>query len=273
MQLRGARRGLGVLLVLTLTAIASGCGGSTPAASTSDTSVSTPATTTTVAKPQAKAKNRRARAKNRSKRATCAKRLSSHCPPASRVLAGVYHPDRLTVLARCKRTAGTVATVRHEEDGDIHIDVNLDSAYRGMLAAGNKSAQHGDLVVEFMPRDAGHLPSPSVGDRIRLLGAFVDDTQHGWNEIHPVWGVALNGEAWHYSGPQYGGSPPEARSPTAQETCRTKQDRQCGDYSGSDSGTAKSSAPPSSPKPSSPSGASGSGCAAGYSPCLHVVDD
>jgi hypothetical protein len=144
-------------------------------------------------------------------KAHTSRRLSS-CPSDSRVLNGVYHPSRLRVLDPCRRAEGRVALVRHEPDGDLHIDVALDQSYRNLLAPANFSRQHGDLVVEFMARDGGHLPEPRVGQRIVLRGAWVDDTQHSWNELHPVWAVSLNGAPTRKSGPQFGGSPAGDRS-------------------------------------------------------------
>jgi hypothetical protein len=134
------------------------------------------------------------------------------------------------VLSACKHAAGTVTLVRHEPDGDLHIDVLLDAAYRGLLAPANYSKQHGDLVVEFMARDGGHLPEPRVGDRISLTGAWVDDTQHSWNELHPVWAVSLNGGRTHTSGPRYGGSPVSDRSYNAEGDCRTLSGARCAGY-------------------------------------------
>jgi hypothetical protein len=85
-----------------------------------------------------------------------------------------------------------------------------------------------------MPRDRGRLPAPSVGDRVKLTGAYVDDTEHGWAEIHPVFAMSINAGTIHRSGPQYGGSPPSARSYDAVESCRSDGAR-CGAYGGSSS--------------------------------------
>jgi hypothetical protein len=154
------------------------------------------------------------------------------CPPPSRTLAGVYHPDRLRVLDSCRRVTGTVTTVRTEEDGDVHLGIDLDPPYRGMLMEGNFSEQSGNLVVELMPRDHGHLAEPSVGDRVAVIGAYVDDTEHSWAEIHPVFGLIRNGGAIQRSGPQYGGSPASAASDTALAACRTSTGTRCTGYGG-----------------------------------------
>jgi putative Mg2+ transporter-C (MgtC) family protein len=35
-------------------------------------------------------------------------------------------------------------------------------------------------VIELVPRDGSHLPEPAVGDRVALVGAWVNDTNHSW---------------------------------------------------------------------------------------------
>lgn len=205
------------------------------------------------------------------------KATSAVCPPAAHALDGVYHPERLTVLSFCRHAAGRVTLVRHEEDGDLHIDVRVDPAYTGLLARANYSRQHGDLVVEFMARDGGHLPEPHVGDRISLTGAWVDDTQHAWNELHPVWALSLNGGATHTSGPRFGGSPAGDRSYNAAGDCRTSRGTRCTGYgtgSASDEGESprrRRMAPSRSGSPGA--GSSRTGCEPGYSPCLPRTSD
>jgi hypothetical protein len=187
---------------------------------------------------------------------------ASACPPPSKTLAGVYHPDRLIVLNPCQRASGLIQDVRDEEDGDLHVLVRLDHPYRRLLNSGNYSQQHGWLVVEFMARDAGHLPEPSTGARITIWGAWVLDTDHGWREIHPVFKLMMGGRTYT-SGPRFGGSPPGVGSSEAAGTCRTATGKRCPGYghvsNGSTGGGGGSS--------------SGSGCEPGYSPCLPIVSD
>jgi hypothetical protein len=182
------------------------------------------------------------------------------CRAPNDVLAGVYHPERLRVLAPCRIAAGSVVRVRHEPDGDLHIDVALDAAYSSLIDEVNRSERDGALVVEFMARDGGHLPTPAVGDHIRLTGAWVDDTDHGWNELHPVWSVQINGRAVSRSGPQYGGSPASARSYDAAEGCRDQNGAPCQGYEGSSSATygPRGGVRPSQEHPSSSPGSSSS---------------
>jgi hypothetical protein len=152
-------------------------------------------------------------------RSTRDARNPSYCPTKRRALGGVYHPSRLTILKVCQRASGSIEHVILEEDGDLHIRLRLDPTYAALTNAVNDAKQHGDLVVEFMPRDGGHLPRPRVGARVTLVGAWVTDSEHGWNELHPVWREISNGSVYT-SGPQNGGSPATDRSKSAAADCR-----------------------------------------------------
>jgi len=119
----------------------------------------------------------------------------------------VYDPSRLEVLAACLRITGVVEAVRHEADGDLHILVALDPAYRHLLTPANQGEELGDLVVEpvcvrsvsqadavaICAADpdpyAGQLPT--VGAVVWIDGRYVLDLEHGsWAELHPLyrWG-------------------------------------------------------------------------------------
>jgi hypothetical protein len=173
------------------------------------------------------------------------------------------------VIDPCRKATGTVTETTVGEDGDLHFDVALDSRYRSMLLSGNRSAQDGDLVVELMPRDYGHIDAPEVGDRVKILGAYVDDTMHGWAELHPVWSLVINGASAGSSGPQYGGSPPSSLSDDALATCHTQTGARCRGYDGA-------VAPPPEDEGTEPAGEGGgggggnssSGCDPGYSGCV-----
>ena len=119
----------------------------------------------------------------------------------------VYRPARLQTLAQCIRVIGTVMGSSTEADGDIHINVRLDDAYRGVLTPGNEF-EDGDLIVEpvcqVAPPQADAIricasdPAPlervpRVGDHVWLEGRYVLDLQHhAWAELHPLyrWDVA-----------------------------------------------------------------------------------
>jgi hypothetical protein len=105
-------------------------------------------------------------------------------------LAGVYHAPRLVVKSRCRVAVGTVREVKFEEyDGDVHVDLRLDPAYESLLDDDNGRVG-GNLVVEVIPQDRSRVAVPEVGTRVQVVGPWVEDTQHGWNEIHPAWWVS-----------------------------------------------------------------------------------
>ena len=105
-------------------------------------------------------------------------------------LAGVYHPQRLIVKSRCRVAIGTVRAVKFEEyDGDVHVDLRPDPGYEKLLSDGNDRIG-GNLVVEIVPQDRARVAVPHEGARIQVVGPWVEDTQHGWNEIHPAWWVS-----------------------------------------------------------------------------------
>ena len=105
-------------------------------------------------------------------------------------LAGVYHPQRLHVKSRCRVAVGTVRQVKFEEyDGDVHIDLRLDPGQEKLLSDGNERVG-GNLVVEVIPQDRSRVALPPEGARVQVVGPWVEDTQHGWNEIHPAWWIS-----------------------------------------------------------------------------------
>lgn len=219
--------------VLCAGLLLAGCSSGGPDGSSTTTASHPGATARASAKARraqaAKRRQRQARRRQRRRRQVAA----LGCPDPGRTLKGVYHPERLQVLDPCRKITGTVLLIRsEEEDGDLHFDVKLDRKYRSMLMANNYSQQEGGLVIEFMPRDYGHLPEPSVGNRVTLVGAYVDDTQHAWSELHPVWAVSINGRPAQRSGPQYGGSTPQARSDDALASCTTETGSPCTGYHG-----------------------------------------
>lgn len=117
----------------------------------------------------------------------------------------VYSPDRLVLRQACIHVTGTVAEIRYEADGDVHVLVNLDSQYQNLLTPANAN-DHGLLVVEAICRSTptqadaidpcSHDPDPvrnipSVGEYVWIEGRYVTDSDHGgWAEIHPLgrWG-------------------------------------------------------------------------------------
>ncbi|HEY8870566.1 MAG TPA: hypothetical protein VIM30_14420 [Candidatus Limnocylindrales bacterium] len=121
----------------------------------------------------------------------------------------VYNPDRLEVRAACLRVTGTVAAIRNEADGDLHILLAIDPEFEHLLTPANQGVELGDLVVEpvcvrkVTQRDAIEAcgadpdplsaPLPTVGAHVWMEGRYVFDLEHsGWAELHPLyrWGPA-----------------------------------------------------------------------------------
>lgn len=147
---------------------------------------------------------------------------AGRCKPGP-PLAGVYLPFRLHVRKDCLTVSGTVDCVRREEDGDIHIRLRVDPAYRRLLTPANAFQQCAGhpgphLVVEIIPQHP-HLPfvtnsadlggfvtpaAPRVGDHVMVTGPYVWDTNalhdlvypgrnvKNWAEIHPAWNVTAD---------------------------------------------------------------------------------
>lgn len=142
---------------------------------------------------------------------SAAARLARGCRGGN-PLANVYHSYRLKVRIGCLTVTGTVAYVRREADGDIHVDVRLTSKESGLLNRANRADQRGNLVTEIVPADqpgctrgkpprpphgsynfgictGADIATPLVGTRVTVTGPYVLDTNHGWMEIHPVWAI------------------------------------------------------------------------------------
>lgn len=114
---------------------------------------------------------------------------SPYCRSGS-PLVGVYHPERLKVKTRCAAAVGTIEEVKFEQyDGDVHLELRLDRGEAKLLDHGNDQVG-GTLIVEIIPWDRSRVRVPEVGQRVEVVGPWVDDTAHGWNEIHPAWWIS-----------------------------------------------------------------------------------
>lgn len=115
----------------------------------------------------------------------------------------VYEKERLRILEACTSVEGRVLSLHRSFDGDLHIGIRPE--HKSVLNLINLVHAHGELVVEIIcehtPTDANdqiacegfrpQIPIPSVGDRVRVTGAYVTDRDNGWNEIHPVTQVEI----------------------------------------------------------------------------------
>ncbi len=120
----------------------------------------------------------------------------------------IYNPSRLHIIENCKTVTGTIEVVRHEKDGDDHILLKLDPAYTDLLNSKNISDQHGDLILEPVCERAAtqadavavcqkyrsDVKIPPLGSHVEVVGSYVLDAEHGWNEIHPVTSISVIGK-------------------------------------------------------------------------------
>jgi hypothetical protein len=120
----------------------------------------------------------------------------------------VYHPDRLTVIQKCKTVTGTIALIRSEKDGDYHIQIKLDPGQSALLNQTNIDRQDGNLVVEPICEHKVTQASAKAaclnfsypidklqkGTHVTVIGSYVHDTEggHGWMEIHPIVSMVQN---------------------------------------------------------------------------------
>ena len=115
----------------------------------------------------------------------------------------VYNPSRLQINESCKTVTGFIEYIKKEPDGDDHIRLKLDPAYANLINQKNIEKQYGDLVLEpicknpitqkdaILPCKGFHQNfSVSIGQHIKVTGAYVLDMQHGWMEIHPITSMA-----------------------------------------------------------------------------------
>jgi hypothetical protein len=123
-------------------------------------------------------------------------------PPSPTCAPGppVYHPARLRLLAKCIAFQGVVIAVLHETDGDHHLWISPDPGYERYLNAANLLHGVPALVAEIVPActsppadshaaamcPASALPGPAVHAHLEVMGPWVLDTVHGWQEVHDV---------------------------------------------------------------------------------------
>jgi hypothetical protein len=124
--------------------------------------------------------------------------------------------DRLRIIEPCKTVTGYIVAMRPEDDGDLHILLRLDPGQPGLLNAKNRSLQKGFLVIEPIctkaPTEGNALKEgvcksfrqnfraliqvranirQKKPTHVQVTGAFVEDMEHHWNEIHPITSIDL----------------------------------------------------------------------------------
>jgi hypothetical protein len=102
----------------------------------------------------------------------------------------------------------------------ITVRVSVNSSGAQGDGNSNSASMSGDSRYVAFASLASNLVSsdsnrdcPAIGEHIAVLGTWVYDTTHGWNEIHPIWAI-------HYSSsgrtvrsvpvvpPEFGSEPP-----------------------------------------------------------------
>jgi hypothetical protein len=121
--------------------------------------------------------------------------VATGCDPQLR--QHVYRANRLELLNECTAVAGRVTDVHRNADGDLHVEVDPDDAsvlnlvnvVRGGRLIVEVVCDHESTQADVRRACAGFtskIAAPAAGDRIRAIGAYVKDTENGWNEVHPV---------------------------------------------------------------------------------------
>jgi hypothetical protein len=75
---------------------------------------------------------------------------SSSCTDPASISSHIYNSYRLQIMKSCITASGTVDRVIQEADGDVHLRLNLDSAYSSLTNSANDQYQYGDLGVEII---------------------------------------------------------------------------------------------------------------------------
>jgi len=115
----------------------------------------------------------------------------------------VYNAYRLKEInsdSICMSVSGYINSMAQEADGDVHVRLDVDKQYKGMLNSANINDEYGTLVCEpvcyyaVSQSDAksscldftNKVKLPNVGQHVIITGKYVYDSDHGWNELHPV---------------------------------------------------------------------------------------
>lgn len=158
-------------------------------------------------------------------------RHQTACDPS--LWAHVYHPYRLHVISQCTTVRGTVAEVRGEADGDLHVLLRTSPS---LVNADNRAYEHGDLVLEEICKGtvtqadavaacrgfSWNVTVPAVGDEVTVSGSYVLDADHGWLEIHPVSRLTVTGHAAPAPTTQAPPPPPPSSAPPPPTGCHPK---------------------------------------------------
>jgi hypothetical protein len=111
------------------------------------------------------------------------------------VLADNHDPGKFKLLSRCEEVFGVIEKDEgRQHDGDLKYLLDVGDEYKYLLNDENDAKTDGMLVIEINPKDqdSSKIEIPEVGDRVRVVGAWVTDGETlGWNEIHPAWQIEI----------------------------------------------------------------------------------
>lgn len=116
---------------------------------------------------------------------------ASRAEHAGDPLYGVDSRGRYQVIRPSLSAEGRVTRVSVMPDGKVRILMRPDPKYMRLIGERNVDLVGGNLVVTVVPVDRGSVPVPPVGARVRVTGAYVLDTTHGWRAIEPVRQIEL----------------------------------------------------------------------------------
>ena len=86
---------------------------------------------------------------------------------------------------------GTVRSTAKEGDGDIHIEMTLDSGahIRAEIVPADQPGCTKGQKVRYGVCTGAHIATPKAGSKIYVTGPKVKDTRNGGTEIHPTWQI------------------------------------------------------------------------------------
>jgi hypothetical protein len=91
----------------------------------------------------------------------------------------------LTVAKEWRPGAGRRSVVEKSADGNWEMSIKPDPGWEKYT----KGHPDGTFRAEIVPADQANVPTPSVGEHIRVTASWVTDHEHEWDQIHPVWKV------------------------------------------------------------------------------------
>ena len=111
----------------------------------------------------------------------------------------IYDKGRLVLIKDSMVVFGMITFIRPEIDGDYHIRLRMSSDCDNLLCRKNFTYQDSSLILEIVCGKGsifticnGYknlIPLPKIGTFVMVMGAYVFDKRHKWNEIHPVYSI------------------------------------------------------------------------------------